>query len=584
MASPEELIPSLPDTLPEDFGEWDGDGSAAATAVVSGEWETAHTLSEAPQTFGQSAGSDEMPASLVDSLRNSGSPSSEPFAGKREQDLSKGESEEVPTAKTLSSREEWEAWIESHSFNENPKPFGKTAQRDETPASSVDKPRGSSSSSSVPEVAKKQKDSSNGNGKPSPASKPAQSGEWENWVAAHSNGKSPKSNGRSAEPKTTLPPAAEKPRSSGSAASATVLVAEPELRSEPAVRASRPASSNPVLSSPAPAGPASSSLVSLGLGVSRAANAVPLAVGMTAVVEDDEIVRSPEPTATLRREADEALSKLYSPKEIEVAEEPKTINKKWIIIGGASAGAILIPLILMMTVFHHGTTSAAKPSAQTVPAPTDTQMETPAPDQSASQPTSPTAPAATTAKQQPANSQNNQPTAADNSVKSPKTPTKSQAKMMGDQLNAPTQIPQDAEKQAAENAPPPSFDPAGADGLGGSPANASVLNGHAPPVVKFVPPKPIAVSSGVATGLLIRSTPPVYPSIAKAARVGGTVQLHATISKSGTITDLRVVSGPAMLQQAALDAVRSWRYRPYMLNNEPIEVETSVNVVFSLDR
>ncbi|MEI9967898.1 MAG: energy transducer TonB [Terracidiphilus sp.] len=60
--------------------------------------------------------------------------------------------------------------------------------------------------------------------------------------------------------------------------------------------------------------------------------------------------------------------------------------------------------------------------------------------------------------------------------------------------------------------------------------------------------------------------------------------LHATISKNGTLKDLHVVSGPPMLQQAAVDAVRNWRYRPYMLNNEPIEVETSVNVVFSLDK
>jgi len=559
MASPEELIPSLPDTLPEDFGEWDNEGSAAATAVASGEWETADALSDAPKAFGQFANGD-VPAAVAE----------------QQEVVGNEKSEATPTAKTLSSREEWEAWIESHSFSEAPKPFGKTAQRDEMPASPADKPRGSSTS--APEVAKKQNDSSNGNGKPSPASKPAQSGEWENWVAAHSNGKTPKSNGRSAEPKATLPPAAEKPRYSVSASSATVLVAEPDLRSEPAVRTPRPASSNPVLSSPAPASPASSSLVSLGLGVSRATNAVPLAVGMTAAVEDDEIVHSSEPTATLRREADEALSKLYSPKEIEVEEEPKTTNKKRIIIGGVSASGILVALVLMMTVFHHGTTPAAKPSVETIPSPTEAQVETPAPDPSASVPTTPSAPAATTAKQ-PATA--NQPSAADNSVKSPKTPTKSQAKMMGDQLNAPTQI----EKQTADVAPPPvSFDAAGADGLGGSGANASALNGHAQPVVKFVPPKPIAVSSGVAAGLLIQRTPPVYPTIAKAARVGGTVELHATISKNGTIKDLHVVSGPAMLQQAAVEAVRNWRYRPYMLNNEPIEVETSVSVVFSLDK
>jgi protein TonB len=58
--------------------------------------------------------------------------------------------------------------------------------------------------------------------------------------------------------------------------------------------------------------------------------------------------------------------------------------------------------------------------------------------------------------------------------------------------------------------------------------------------------------------------------------------LRATISKQGRITDLHVVSGPAMLQQAAMEAVRTWRYRPYLLNNEPVEVETTINVIFTL--
>ena len=80
----------------------------------------------------------------------------------------------------------------------------------------------------------------------------------------------------------------------------------------------------------------------------------------------------------------------------------------------------------------------------------------------------------------------------------------------------------------------------------------------------------------------MNKTTPIYPPIAKAARVPGTVVLQATISKQGTIEDLHVVSGPAMLQQAALDAVRQWRYRPYLLNNEPVEVETTVNVIFTL--
>ena len=79
-----------------------------------------------------------------------------------------------------------------------------------------------------------------------------------------------------------------------------------------------------------------------------------------------------------------------------------------------------------------------------------------------------------------------------------------------------------------------------------------------------------------------RRPQPIYPPIAKAARVQGTVVLQATISKTGSIENLHVISGPAMLQQAALDAVKTWRYRPYLLNNEPVEVETTVNVIFTL--
>jgi protein TonB len=64
--------------------------------------------------------------------------------------------------------------------------------------------------------------------------------------------------------------------------------------------------------------------------------------------------------------------------------------------------------------------------------------------------------------------------------------------------------------------------------------------------------------------------------------VAGTVELHATITTNGTIKDLRAVSGPALLRQAAVDAVRNWRYKPYRLNNQPVEVETTINIVFTL--
>jgi protein TonB len=95
-------------------------------------------------------------------------------------------------------------------------------------------------------------------------------------------------------------------------------------------------------------------------------------------------------------------------------------------------------------------------------------------------------------------------------------------------------------------------------------------------------PRVVAVSAGVAVGMLIRKTQPVYPAIARSARVQGTVVLQAKISAAGKVTNLQVVSGPPMLRQSALDAVKTWVYKPYTLNNQPTDVDTTVNVVFSL--
>lgn len=133
-----------------------------------------------------------------------------------------------------------------------------------------------------------------------------------------------------------------------------------------------------------------------------------------------------------------------------------------------------------------------------------------------------------------------------------------------------------------ESAPfvdPGSWDPGVQGGIG------PALPGQpAPRVVRPVVSGPVRVSAPVEEGRAIHKTIPVYPPIAIAMQTQGTVVLEATISKSGTIENLRVVSGPAMLQQAALDAVSTWRYRPYLLDGQPVEVETTVNVIFTLGR
>jgi peptidyl-prolyl cis-trans isomerase A (cyclophilin A) len=97
-------------------------------------------------------------------------------------------------------------------------------------------------------------------------------------------------------------------------------------------------------------------------------------------------------------------------------------------------------------------------------------------------------------------------------------------------------------------------------------------------------PKIVSISAGVAQGMLISKTPPVYPTEARQAGVSGTVVLAATIGTDGMVKELHVASGPDLLQRSAMDAVRTWRFRPYLLNNQPVEVRTQINVIFTLGR
>jgi len=99
-------------------------------------------------------------------------------------------------------------------------------------------------------------------------------------------------------------------------------------------------------------------------------------------------------------------------------------------------------------------------------------------------------------------------------------------------------------------------------------------------------PKPVLqtmkISQGVSRGLLIHQVSPVYPKTALAMRIEGSVELSTTISKTGDITHVKVVSGEAQLAKAAADAVKQWKYKPYLLNGEPVDIETAVTVNFKL--
>jgi protein TonB len=107
-----------------------------------------------------------------------------------------------------------------------------------------------------------------------------------------------------------------------------------------------------------------------------------------------------------------------------------------------------------------------------------------------------------------------------------------------------------------------------------------------PPPVRTEPEAlaPIRVGSGVQQANLIELVRPVYPHLARVARVEGIVVLEAVIAKDGSVQNLRVVSGHQFLIQAAIDAVSRWRYRPTLLNDEPAEVITTVTVTFRLNQ
>ena len=98
------------------------------------------------------------------------------------------------------------------------------------------------------------------------------------------------------------------------------------------------------------------------------------------------------------------------------------------------------------------------------------------------------------------------------------------------------------------------------------------------------PSKPVAVKADIMQNQILHKVPPVYPVDAKKAHIQGKVQLDAIIGKTGEVEQLKVISGPKELQQSSLDAVRQWTYKPFLLNGAPVEVKTTINIVYSLGK
>ena len=164
-----------------------------------------------------------------------------------------------------------------------------------------------------------------------------------------------------------------------------------------------------------------------------------------------------------------------------------------------------------------------------------------------------------------------------------------QSDLVNGQLRTPTKIPEKVQMIKEDEAPPMMATGGVVGGVpGGVPGGqmggviGGIISSTPVAVPKVATPQRVRVSQGVTQGLLIRKVQPAYPPLARQARIQGTVLLQAEISKDGTIENLHLISGHPMLAPAAIEAVKQWRYKPYILNGEPVEVETQITVNFTL--
>jgi protein TonB len=169
--------------------------------------------------------------------------------------------------------------------------------------------------------------------------------------------------------------------------------------------------------------------------------------------------------------------------------------------------------------------------------------------------------------------------------------TKMVSQIINGQLLAPSKIPKKVQMIEEKETPPPAVGVMGGvvGGVPGGQAGGvigsllSAANHSSVPQAGEVP-KRLRISQGVSLGLIEHQVEPDYPIIARRAHVQGTVQLRAVISPRGTIENLQLIQGHPMLVSAAMEAVRQWHYRPYLLSGEPVEVETTILVNFHIDR
>jgi protein TonB len=307
-------------------------------------------------------------------------------------------------------------------------------------------------------------------------------------------------------------------------------------------------------------------------------SAMPMAKGLRStmrVAAPAEIPAKSEPKRAVVRDISEASGRaaeqntyeerqLFHPVEDDQVIKPDRSWLRWVlIVGGLVAVVGIVALVLM------------RPSHQNSPAPAQTEVVTPQAQQPAPQTQPSETAAAATPIAKPSPQGPSAQVAPSNAPSAPAPASQAPSDEMNAQLAAPARI--SIKQPAAVGEAPDNIAPGALDSGASVPGSLFGSTGKAKVV-----PAVSAISAGVAEGMLIRRTAPVYPKFAQETHVGGTVVLKATITETGTIANVHVVSGPTILVGAAVDAVKTWRYRPYLLNNQPIQVETTIDVIFNM--
>lgn len=262
------------------------------------------------------------------------------------------------------------------------------------------------------------------------------------------------------------------------------------------------------------------------------------------------------------------------------SQESRGSGKK-IILGIAAAAVVAAGLYVGIT--HLGGTTSQPASTDVAPAGT---------------PASAARPVASTPKTTPAE----KPSATLAPSSQPRVPEPNKIQNIIDETAGDTHASKPANDEQSESTPEPaplmvksgkiSKQPKGADAPAPSMIGMAAPLATAPPANLVPSASPslrptlstMNVSQGVSTGLLIKKVAPSYPPNALRMQVEGNVELIATISKEGKISNIKVLNGDAQLTKAAVDAVKQWKYKPYLLNGEPVEIQTQVTVKFKLPR